>query len=170
VEEIELPSAFSRAHAVHACIYDRSLSYYFKDEFKEHSLISPIMYEIINRGNEISLPEYLGALREQDRIGEAFEQLMMGYDAILTLSTGGAALEGLDRVDRPDSCLVWTLCGAPSVNVPAFTNEQGLPFGAQLVARKYNDLLLMNLLRDLRDQELAPEGTNPRPPATVMGE
>jgi Asp-tRNA(Asn)/Glu-tRNA(Gln) amidotransferase A subunit family amidase len=46
--------------------------------------------------------------------------------------------------DVPDTCLVWTLCRAPAVNVPAFRHESGLPFGAQVVSRRYNDYLLLD--------------------------
>ena len=72
-------------------------------------------------------------------------------------------MEGLDTVDRPDSCLVWTMCWASTVNLPVFTAPNGMPFGAQLVARRYNDPLLLDLLRYLRDSDLTPNGTNPTP-------
>ena len=161
--EIELSPSFSRAHDIHAIIYDKTLSYYFKEEFRQHTLISPIMYEIINRGNRITLETYQRALVEQSALSKEFDALMTQYDAILTLTTGGSAFKGLDSVDRPDSCLVWTLCGAPAVNLPVFQNDEGMPFGAQLVARRYNDILLLRLLRALREQNIIPSRTHPHP-------
>jgi len=163
VSEIDLAESFSRAHDIHGVIYDKTLSYYFKNEFRQHTLISPIMYEIVTRGNQVRVEQYQRALEDQSAIASEFDSLMMEYDAILTLTTGGAAFEGLDRVDRPDNCLIWTLCGAPAVNLPVFQDDKKMPFGAQLVARRYNDILLLGLLHALREKEIIPSETNPHP-------
>lgn len=165
--EIDLPEEFNNAHRIHSTIYDKTLAYYFKEEFQQHTLISPVMYEIIARGNEISLEQYKSALRKQDQLSYQFDELMKSYDALLTLTTGGAALKGLENVDRPDTCLIWTLCGAPTINLPVFSNSERMPFGAQIVGRRYNDYLLLNLARFLRERELIPDGTNPVPALAV---
>jgi len=164
VDEVE-PPALDAAHAAHATIYDRTLAYYFKDEFRERTLISHVIYEIIERGNRISLDAYRSALDAQQCIARDFDTFMQQYDAVLTLTTGGAALQGLDSPDRPDNCLVWTLCGAPVINLPVFATSEGLPFGAQVVGRRYNDLLLLNLVRALREDGLVSDGTFPIPAA-----
>jgi Asp-tRNA(Asn)/Glu-tRNA(Gln) amidotransferase A subunit family amidase len=165
--EMELPKEFNDAHRIHSTIYDKTLAYYFKEEFKRHTLISPVMYEIISRGNEISLEQYRDALREQNQLSRQFDELMQSYDALLTLTTGGAALKGLESVDRPDTWLIWTLCGAPTINLPVFSTSERMPFGAQIVGRRYNDYLLLGLARFLRDRELIPDGTNPMPALAI---
>ncbi len=167
LHEIELPPAFQRAHDIHATIYDKTLAYYFKEEFKHQTLISPVMYEIVQRGNAISLDQYRQALDEQAALALEFDVLMQRYDALLTLTTGGAALEGLETVDRPDTCLIWTLVGAPAINLPVFVHTDRMPFGAQIVGRRYNDLLLLRFAHFLRERELAPDATNPMPPVAM---
>lgn len=162
VVSVKLPEEMYRSHDVHATIYDKTLSYYFKEEFVQHTLVSPIMYDIVERGRAMTLDQYKAALSEQDRIAALFDKTIDACDAWLTLSTGGAALEGLDNHDRPDSCLVWTLCGAPVVNLPVFAHGH-LPFGAQLVARKYNDYRMFDLLRFLTEAGLTGEAPNPVP-------
>lgn len=164
IEEVSLPADFDEAHQIHATIYDRTLAYYFKEEFKHHTLVSPLMYEIINRGNEITLDEYKLALERQTRLTAQLDELLeTNYDVVLNLSTGGEPLKGLSSVDRPDNCLIWTLCGVPAVSVPAFKGPNGLPYGAQAIARRYSDYLLLNFVTLLRDNGLAPDGTNPMP-------
>jgi len=163
VEEAVLPDSFAEAHEVHSVIYDKALAYYFKNEFRQHTLISPLMYEIIARGNEIPPAVYQEALGRQDRLTRVFDDFVQRYDVMLTLTTGGSAPRGLEAVDRPDTCLIWTLCGAAAVNVPAFSDGQGLPFGVQAVSRRYNDLLLLEFVKCLRDRGWAPEATNPPP-------
>jgi Asp-tRNA(Asn)/Glu-tRNA(Gln) amidotransferase A subunit family amidase len=164
VEEVTLPETFNSTHEVHATIYDRTLAYYFKDEFKRHTLISPLMYEIINRGNDISLDDYKLALTRQAKLASQLDRLLAdNYDVILGLSTGGEPLKGLSSVDRPDNCLIWTMCGVPALNIPALRGPNGLPYGVQVIARRYSDYLLLNFISLLRSVGLAPDGTNPIP-------
>jgi Asp-tRNA(Asn)/Glu-tRNA(Gln) amidotransferase A subunit family amidase len=165
VKPVTLPDSFNMAHDIHATIYDCTLAYYFKEEFKRHTLVSQIMYEVINRGNHITLAEYKTALDKQNQLVHELDTFFAsGYDVLLNLSTGGEAFKGLDSVDRPDNCLVWTLCGVPAINLPVFTGPLGLPFGAQIVGRRYTDFRLLNFARFLRAQGLILDGPNPVPP------
>lgn len=164
VEEITMPPAFDRAHEIHATIYDRTLAYYFKDEFAAHTLVSPIMYEIVQRGNAVTLDQYKTALAEQDALAGELDAFLAGrFDVIVDLSTGGEAPAGLDSTDRLDNCLIWTLGGVPALNLPVFTGPLGLPFGAQIFTRRYNDYLLLNFARHLRAHGVIGDDTHPRP-------
>jgi Asp-tRNA(Asn)/Glu-tRNA(Gln) amidotransferase A subunit family amidase len=164
VEEVTLPESFDSAHEIHATIYDRTLAYYFKEEFKQHTLVSSLMYEIINRGNDITLDDYRLATTRQTGLARQLDQLFTDdFDIIVSLSTGGEPLKGLSSVDRPDNCLIWTMCGVPALSVPVFKGPNGLPYGVQAIARRYNDYLLLNFVRFLRNEGLAPDGTNPMP-------
>jgi Asp-tRNA(Asn)/Glu-tRNA(Gln) amidotransferase A subunit family amidase len=168
VEEVVLPEGFDEAHATHATIYDRTLAYYFREECKQRTLISEVMYEIIGRGEQISLEDYKAALDQQFRLSTELDHLFCGgFDAILNLSTGGEAPKGRLAVDRPDNCLVWTLCGVPAINLPVFQGPNHLPFGAQIVARRFDDYRLLQFAQHLRKNGLTLEGTHPRPDAVL---
>jgi Asp-tRNA(Asn)/Glu-tRNA(Gln) amidotransferase A subunit family amidase len=41
---------------------------------------------------------------------------------------------------------MWTLTHLPAVCIPAFESPNKLPFGLQLISRKYNDTLLLTFL------------------------
>ena len=143
VEELKLPVDFNEAHEIHGIIYDKTLSYYFKEEFKQHKLVSEIMYRIISHGQNISLDQYKEALEKQNRLSHLFDDILSNYDAVTTLSTAGQAPKwGED--DIPDSCLIWTLCGVPVINLPIFKSQDGLPYGAQIMSRRYHDHLLLD--------------------------
>ena len=165
VEPVTLPASFSRAHDIHTKIYDRTLAYYFRDEFEANTLVSPIMYEIVQRGNAVTLDEYKVALDEQASLSRELDEFLVRsrYDIILDLATGGEAPYGLDSNDRLDHCLIWTLCGVPAVNLPVFTGPNGLPFGAQIFSRRYNDYLVLNFARHLRAHGMIRDGVNPLP-------
>jgi Asp-tRNA(Asn)/Glu-tRNA(Gln) amidotransferase A subunit family amidase len=164
VESFTLPDSFRQAHAIHATIYDRTLAYYFKEEFTAHTLVSPIMYDIVQRGNKLTLAQYTAALDEQSALAAELDELLANrFDILLDLSTGGEAPVGLYSNDRLDHCLIWTLCGVPTMNLPVFVGPTGLPFGAQIVSRRYNDYMLLSFARYLRNSGLLADGTNPQP-------
>lgn len=151
VEDVVLPDSFNQAHDIHATIYDRALAYYFKEEFEAHTLVSPIMYDIVTRGNALSVDQYREALQRQTALAHELDAILeQRYDVIVDLSTGGEALQGLESVDRPDNCLIWTLCGVPTLNLPVFRGPLDLPFGAQVFSRRYNDYLLLDFARHLQ--------------------
>jgi Asp-tRNA(Asn)/Glu-tRNA(Gln) amidotransferase A subunit family amidase len=159
VKEIQLPERLNQVHEFHAILYDRTLAYYFKEEFKQKTLVSPTMYEIIRHGNSISLEEYKKALVAQNEISRELNQFMVDQklDILLDLSTGGEALKGLDSVDRPDHCLIWTFCGVPAINLPVFIGPNQMPFGAQIVSRRYNDYMLLSFAENLTETGIVPE-------------
>lgn len=164
VQEVELRDEFSYIHPVHQTIYCKELSYYFRDELEQADLVSSTFREMVEQGRRTTPAEYRDALGFQARIAALLDEQFDGVDVILTLAAGGEALVGLDAVDRPDNCLIWTFCGAPSLTVPAFVGPAGLPFGAQLVARKYDDDRLLAFAQMLRSEGVVPGAPFPDSP------
>ncbi len=161
VEEAELPEGMERSHQIHATIYNKTLAYYFSSEFKKSELVSPIMNELIQSGQSISLRAYKKAIVDQECLGQSMDHLLEKYDALVSLSTAGEAPLRAE-VEKPDPALMWTLTGLPVVSVPAFISPNGLPFGLQIAARRYNDLLLFRFIAKLLQDRLIPGGPNPR--------
>ncbi len=145
VTEAALPEILAESHEVHATIYNRALAYYFQAEYRQAELVSPVMRSLIEAGQAISPQAYADALDRQLDIARAVERFTRGFDVTVTLSTAGEA--PLRHVpEAPDSALIWTLAQVPSVSAPAFRSPEGLPFGLQIVARRYNDPLLLRFL------------------------
>ena len=162
VNEVELDDEVRSSHEVHQKIYDKTLSYYFMEEFKKPEHVSHIMNEIIQRGNKISVEEYHEALKAQELISHTVDNFFDGYDIIISLSTAGEA-PLRQETELPDPSLIWTMTHLPVISAPAFISPEGLPFGVQFAARKYNDLLLFRFTKYLRELELIPPGVNPLP-------
>jgi Asp-tRNA(Asn)/Glu-tRNA(Gln) amidotransferase A subunit family amidase len=162
VVEKTLPPSTREAHDIHSIIYDKTLAYYFKEEFKKAQLISPIFKEIIEHGQQTTLDEYLGALERQKRLMRDFDAWFGDVDAAVTLSVAGEA-PLRDEAERRDSALLFTLAGLPVVSMPALVGPSHLPIGAQVVARRYNDYLLLGLLGELAHAGLAPIAPHPTP-------
>lgn len=146
IEEVTLPSFCDTVHATHQTIYDKSLAYYFKDEYAQHTLMSPIFYDIIQEGNKITKEQYQEALEKQSRETMAFNDWMEPYNILLTLATADEAPIGLTTSDTPDANLIWTYLGLPVATVPVLKGKNGLPIGVSVIAKKYNDRLLLEFL------------------------
>ena len=139
--ETVLPPEMADSHALHATIYNRALAYYFQAEFQKAELVSPVMNGLIEAGRRISQVEYVQALDRQVELARVMERFTRDFDVLVTLSTAGEA--PLRQVEElPDSALMWTLTQLPAISAPVFKSPAGLPFGVQLVARRYNDPLL----------------------------
>lgn len=150
---LAMPSSFNRAHVIHETIYNKTLAYYFKEEFAQHQLISGVLNDMIRGGQTISSEQYQQALDEQNKLSHELDDLLANFDVILTLSTAGSAPKWAAS-DIPDSCLIWTLCGAPVINLPVFHSPLGLPFGAQILSRRYSDYKLLRFVEELRRRGL----------------
>lgn len=159
--EADLPVEMERCHAVHATIYDKTLSYYFSEEYQKAELVSPVMNHLIQSGMGISVKSYHEALRRQEELIQSMDRFFQDYDVILSLSTAGEA-PLRNEMERPDPALMWTLTHLPVVSVPACISPAHKPFGIQIAARKYNDLLLFNFTDHLLSAGLIPETCNPK--------
>jgi Asp-tRNA(Asn)/Glu-tRNA(Gln) amidotransferase A subunit family amidase len=157
----ELPVGMENAHAIHATIYDKTLAYYFRQEFKQKQLVSPIMNELIESGNRISPRQYQQALKEQETLAHLMDTFFSAYDVLISLSTAGAAPLRDDRELR-DPSLIWTMTHLPVISAPVFTSPTGLPFGLQMAARRYNDRLLFKFANYLGAREFIPRTAHPR--------
>lgn len=161
ISEVDLPVEMEQCHAIHATIYNKTLSYYFSEEYKKAELVSPIMNKLIQSGMEISVQEYHEALGRQERLIETMDNFFKDYDVLLSLSTAGEA-PLRNEIEHPDPALMWTLTHLPVVSAPVFTSPTRKPFGLQIAARKYNDLLLFSFVDHLRSSGLIPESCYPK--------
>ena len=147
VVEARLPEDMAECHPLHATIYNRALAYYFKQEFQKAELVSPVMNALIAAGNQVSPQNYSAALARQIELARLMDRMTQDYDVLVTLATAGEA--PLRHVEeRPDSALMWTLAQLPSISAPVFKGPRALPYGAQIVARRYNDPLLLKFVAE----------------------
>ena len=154
IEDINISQELEQVHDIHSTIYDKTLSYYFKEEYKKHSLISPIFYEIIERGNKITVLEYQKAIEKQAHMVFDMNKYFSKYDAILTLSAANEAPIGLTTLDTPDTNLVWTFLGMPTISIPALKGKDGLPVGILAISTKYNDYRLLEIIEKIKKEYL----------------
>lgn len=140
-----LPAAFDEAHASHERIYRRALAYYFDLEWNaDASLFSEVMQAMIDGGRAITPAQYHDDVAKQRALAQLIDRESSKFDVLIGLSTAGEAPFGLEGKDLPDHCLIWTMCGLPAISLPLLSGTDGLPIGVQIVARRFNDYLLLD--------------------------
>ena len=155
VKEVFLPSILEKSHLIHEKIYNKSLSYYFKEEFKNKTLVSNEMKELIAAGINIENDDFNNSLKEQVKMIKEMDNFFYDCDIIISTSTASEA-PLRDVSELPDPSLMWSLTHLPAINVPIFISHNNLPFGLQIISRKYNDYLLLNFLKYLNEINLIP--------------
>ncbi len=151
-----LPAVMLKTHEAHAIIYNKALSYYFKGEYSQVDFVSPVMNELITAGSKIAVSEYAHAVALQNQIIQEMDAYFANFDILISLSTAGEA-PLREVVEAPDPALMWTMAHLPVVSVPQFKSPTGMPFGMQVVARKYNDYLLFEFLAYLKSLQFIPK-------------
>jgi amidase len=84
----------------------------------------------IDRQGMVRIWDELAALRP------TFDKIARQYDGIITASSLVEAPRR-DEDDVPDFCTLWTGLHAPTVNIPGFGGENGLPIGLTMVGARY---------------------------------
>lgn len=88
----------------------------------------------------------------QKRIAEEFEDAFKTVDVIVTPTSPSEAFKIGDKVSDPlemykaDICTVTVnIAGLPAVSVPCGYSEAGLPYGMQIIGRKFDEKTVLNL-------------------------
>ena len=114
---------------------------------------------------QVSISDYLAAVKEKENIRKKFELLFSQVDALLTPITAG----GPSTVDQPDLvehfgetlefrdlCMDYTvpqdLIGLPACAVPIGFDTDGLPVGIQVTAPTNREDLAIQIAREISDE------------------
>jgi len=143
VTELTLPPILEDAYEAQYTIQDyenvRALAF----EYDRHrDRIDPMLREHLTAALAITADQYDAARRTASRGRQALADAMADFDVIVTPSAPGAAPAGLGATGNPMFNRLWTLMGAPCVNVPGM-RESELPLGVQIVGRFGRDRLTL---------------------------
>src|SRR5215472_16726166 len=136
VSELALSPIVEDAYEAQFTIQDyeniRALAFEYD---RHHDRIDPLLRTQLERASAISADEYDAARRLASRGRQLLADAMADYDVILTPSAQGAAPHGFTTTGDPMFNRLWTLMGAPCVNVTGLSDDNGLPLGVQIVGR-----------------------------------
>ncbi|WP_210255268.1 amidase [Ancylobacter pratisalsi] len=150
VSVIELPPEVEALDEAQGVIQSYEAALAFADEWDRHrDGLSDRLASYLADGMTIA-PEVYDAARRTARRGRyALADLFAGHDALLTFSAPGEAPEGHATTGSPVFNKLWTLSGAPCVNVAGLTGATGMPIGVQVVGRFGRDKAMLGAARFL---------------------
>jgi len=143
VTALTLPRILEDAYEAQYTIQDyenvRALAF----EYDRHrDRIDPLLRDHLTAALAITADQYDAARRAASRGRQALADTMADFDVILTPSAPGAAPAGVGATGNPMFNRLWTLMGAPCVNVPGLRDNE-LPLGVQIVGRFGRDRLTL---------------------------
>jgi Asp-tRNA(Asn)/Glu-tRNA(Gln) amidotransferase A subunit family amidase len=149
VEDVTLPQEFDGIPDAHRWISSFEFARNRAWEIDHHwEMISERLRKgRINDGLTCSFERYRDARAYAERCRLQMDDLFADYDVLLTPAAAGEAPLGLDATGDASFCLIWTTMHVPAMTLPLFTGPNGLPVGAQLVAKRNADRALFDAAR-----------------------
>ncbi len=144
VEEIDLTHLLEEVYEWHQIIMEVDIAKNFKKDYtRSKESMSPVLCELIERGNSYLAVDYNVAVEHIKALNNAMDEIMSEYDAILTPAAIGEAPLGLESTGSPIFCTPWTFCGMPAITLPLLQGSNNMPIGVQLVSEKGDDARLL---------------------------
>ncbi|MBS9475612.1 amidase [Ancylobacter sp. VKM B-3255] len=150
VEAVEFSPALEAGDAASAAMQAYEASLAMADEWDRHrDQLSPLLQGYLSEAQNTTPEQYDAARRAARKARNAQADLFAGFDALLTFAAPGEAPEGFATTGSPAFNRLWTLTGAPCVNVTGLTGATGLPIGIQVVGRFGRDRATLSAARFL---------------------
>lgn len=137
---VSLPSIFDQAADIRERInFAEMARYYYRYRRDGADVLGARTTQALEKGEAILARDYLAALDWRAVLYAGLDEIFSRCDAILCPAATGPAPHGLEYTGDAIFNGLWTLLGTPAVTVPAFTAENGLPMGLQLVGPRGQD-------------------------------
>lgn len=149
VSDVVLPDDFSRIEDAHRWISSFEFARNRAWEIDHHweKISETLRNNRIRNGLDCSYETYRDARAFAERCRLVLDGLFADYDVLLTPAVAGEAPVGLHATGNASFCAIWTTMHVPAITLPLFTGPNGLPVGAQLVARRDDDRRLLMAAR-----------------------
>lgn len=150
VEEVTLPAAdFEGLEAAHRWISGFEMARNLAWEIENHwDRISESFREgRLKDGLACSYERYCEMRERVERCREWLAPVMDRHDVLLAPAAAGEAPVGMHPVPHPYVYMIWTAMHVPSITLPVFEGPNGMPIGAQLVAKRCDDRRLLATAR-----------------------
>jgi Asp-tRNA(Asn)/Glu-tRNA(Gln) amidotransferase A subunit family amidase len=136
VDELQMPALVEDAWRAHPTIQDYEAYRAFAFEYDHHrERIAAPTRDMLDAAAAITVDQYDAARRIARKARQALGEIIKDGDVLLTPPAHDAAPHGFASTGSPAFNRLWTLMGAPVVNVPGLTNAAGMPLGVQVIGR-----------------------------------
>lgn len=141
VRDVEMPAEFAKLNAAHRTITGFEFARTFTWEIEHHwnEISDTLRGGRLADGLSCSLESYHEATALGERCRLAADAVFDDYDVLLTASAFGEAPVGWNAFVGVPVFQMWTMLHVPSITLPVFKGPNGMPVGAQLIAKRGND-------------------------------
>lgn len=144
VTEIVLPNTFDGVFDDHQVINDCEGARSLAKEFQSHpELLSASALAMIERAKATSWDQESAAKARLAQLAPQLAQICQPFDAMLSVSCGMLAPQGLETTGPSDFIKFWGAFGLPQAGVPLSRGEGELPVGLQVVGAFRGDASLL---------------------------
>lgn len=123
-----------------------------KDEKKNNTFIQNLM----ENGQKIGVEQYHYALNEQKRLSYSFDNCLSEIDILVTPTMPIFPPEIKVLESQPvfeDEMVKYThtqnITGLPAISLPTHKLYKGIPFSIQVISKKYNDYMLLDIAKKI---------------------
>jgi amidase len=149
VKDVTLPKEFERVEDAHRWISSFEFARNRAWEIDHHweSISETLRNNRLKDGIACGFEKYREARSFAARVRRMLHDVFADCDVLLSPAASGEAPLGLSSTGDASFCVIWTTTHVPAMTLPLFTGPNGLPVGAQFVARRNNDRLLFEAAR-----------------------
>lgn len=138
--EVELPESWAGLAQAQMDIMNYEARSSFAAERREQAGgFSPAFAQVLAGGDAVDRERLFAAQALAVRLRAELETLFRLTDVLIAPSARGEAPAGLDSTGDPVFSRLWSLLGAPCVQVPVGQGSHGLPVGVTVIGPRWND-------------------------------
>ncbi len=149
VSDVTLPEEFKRIEDAHRWIssYEFARAHAWEVDNRWEMISETLRNNRLKDGLSCSFEKYRDSRSYAARVRRMLHDVFNDYDVLLAPTAAGEAPVGLNSTGNAAFCTIWTTMHVPAITLPLFTGPNGLPIGAQFIARRNNDRLLFEAAR-----------------------
>lgn len=149
VEEVNLLADYEQLETAHRLISGFEMARNLTWELENHhaSISEKFREGRLKDGLACTYETYCEMRDLVARCQRMLEPVIAKYDVLLAPSAPGVAPAGPDPVPHPWVYMMWTAMHVPSLTLPVFKGQDGMPIGVQLVAKWSDDRRLFAVSR-----------------------
>jgi len=149
VEDVILPADFEGLEDAHRWVsgFEMARNLTWEMETQREKISEKLREGRLKDGLACSYERYCDMRRLVEHCRHLLAPVMARYDVLLAPAAAGEAPIGMHPIPHPYVYMIWTTMHVPSITLPAFEGRNGLPIGAQLIARRSDDRKLFAAAR-----------------------
>jgi len=146
ISDLDLPEDFAKIENWHANVLaGEGRTSFLGNYLLARDQLDPLIRGHVENVEKISRKAQLESYDGCARLRPVWDELASKYDAVITPSVVDEAPAGIGHTGDASFCCMWSILQVPTLNVPGFAGEHGLPIGLTVAGPRYTDLHVLHV-------------------------